>query len=485
MQGRPTDSLSFNSIMSMTSLVAMAALMLLTSCTVCDGSAPGSSRRLLQVDDSSSAQSSFRMTMMHRDHVDSPLRDASGNYSFTERLKSAIARGKVRSKSVRRVIAKLTESNSSHPREAELLGVKSKVASQQGEYVVNFQLGTPPQSFVAILDSGSDLNWVQCSTRKSRINTPNPPFNPSTTSTYKKSPCGTTFCNSLPLPRISCTSTCEYQYGYGDGTTSIGDLSLETLQLASTTGGYRRVPNFAFGCGQENYGDLAGSDGIVGIGQGPLSMPSQLGSVVGKRFAFCLVGMYEATTTTSPLVIGGDAFWPSNGSLWTPIVKNARSPTYYYLQVECIKIAGKCLSIPASAFNIASNGAGGTILDTGTTMTELLPAAYNVLIAGLKTAVKFPQMDGSWYGFDLCFDTSSSVAAPVFPKISFRFSWSDFTLPDDNVFLNVDVDVYCLAINSGYGINIIGNIQLQNFYVFVNKDTNVIGWKPAQCDTIK
>lgn len=68
---------------------------------------------------------------------------------------------------------------------------------------------------------------------------------------------------------------------------------------------------------------------------------------------------------------------------YTPIVANKQNPTYYYVNVEGISIGGQRLAIDgaASVFGLDAEGRGGTILDSGTTLTYWQSSAFNAITA--------------------------------------------------------------------------------------------------------
>lgn len=130
-----------------------------------------------------------------------------------------------------------------------------------------------------------------------------------------------------------------------------------------------QVDLFEFGASVYNTGTFGdtGGEGILGLGQGPVSMPSQLGSVLGNKFSYCLVDWLSAGSETSTMYFG-DAAVPSGEVQYTPIVPNADHPTYYYIAVQGISVGGSLLDIDQSVYEIDSGGSGGTIIDSGTTI---------------------------------------------------------------------------------------------------------------------
>ncbi len=183
------------------------------------------------------------------------------------------------------------------------------------------------------------------------------------------------------LPEITgCpTAGCQYLYEYGGGGSTRGNLATDTVTFGNAS-----VPSLGFGCGHNNTG-FAGLDGIVGLGQGPLSLISQLSNagVISKRFSYCLVSY--SSQNSSPLLLGDLAVTSAPpGVAYTPIQANPVYPTYYYLHLDGISVAGIRLKYPPATFAIDSSGNGGLILDSGTTITYLATDAYNAVLEVLK-----------------------------------------------------------------------------------------------------
>lgn len=299
----------------------------------------------------------LRAELIHREHPSSPLRSATLK-SKSEIFLAAIKRGQER------------RTRLSHHLLATGKLFTTPVASGNGEYLVDIAFGTPPQKSSAIVDTGSDLNWVQCLPCQACYATTSAKFDPTKSGSYKTIGCTSALCNDLPYK--SCTTSCNYDYLYGDGSSTSGDLSSETVTIGTGT-----IPNVAFGCGHSNLGTFAGAGGLVGLGQGPLSLISQLGAVTAKKFSYCLVPLGSAKT--SPLYIGDSAV--AGGVAWTPMLANRVNPTFYYAGVTGITIAGKAVNYPAGTFDIDASGQGGFILDSGTTLTYLETAAFTPVLA--------------------------------------------------------------------------------------------------------
>jgi hypothetical protein len=180
------------------------------------------------------------------------------------------------------------------------------------------------------------------------------------------------------LEVVSCDGGCEYEYGYGDGSSTSGVFATDSVTLGTSS-----VPNIGFGCGHTNLGSFSGAGGLVGLGQGPLSLISQLNSAtVSKKFSYCLVSL--SSPNTSALIFGDTAVSSATGVAYTPIVHNPINPTYYYIGLAGISVAGRSVLYPTQSFAIDdATGNGGMILDSGTTLTYLEVGAYFAVLVVL------------------------------------------------------------------------------------------------------
>lgn len=105
-----------------------------------------------------------------------------------------------------------------------------------GEFVVPIYLGTPPQKASVIIDTGSDLTWIQSQPCSSCYTQVDPIFDPSKSSTYKKLACSTSLCEKLLDKQCSSNASCTYAYGYGDGSQTQGYFSTESITVELTSG---------------------------------------------------------------------------------------------------------------------------------------------------------------------------------------------------------------------------------------------------------
>ncbi|CAM6099588.1 unnamed protein product [Calypogeia fissa] len=437
-----------------------------------------------------SAKKGLKVDLVHMDHhPSSPLYEPKIN--LISRIKNAVKRSKHRANGLSRTLLTGTKKREIDLDFSDVAfssssqdSFESPVSASPGSYIMRISLGTPPQIKTAIADTGSDLVWLQCSPCTSCYKQDDPIFNPTKSSSYKTMSCSSTYCSDLPYHACSRKKSCSYGYAYGDQSTTQGDFATETITLTTLSGETEPVTNFAFGCGHKNQGTFSGTDGLVGLGQGPISFPSQLGQLFGNKFSYCLVSASDAATQTSPLIFGEAEIQSSLNLQYTPLVRNNLNPTFYYVLLTGISVDGNLVTIPASTFDITSSGTGGVILDSGTTITMLVQAAYTPFLAMLKALITYPIVDSSQIGLDLCYDLSQ-VESPTFPSVMLHFANVDLDLPAANVFLTVDEQgTTCLAFAGSTDFTIIGNLQQQNYLIMYDRQNQRVGFAQTQCDTL-
>lgn len=387
-----------------------------------------------------------------------------------------------------------------HGRQSLKSPVVSGASTGSGQYFVDLRLGTPPQRLLLVADTGSDLVWVRCSACKNCTNHgPGSAFLARHSSTFSPHHCYDSACRLVPHPKSNpCNRTrlhspCRYEYSYADGSSTSGFFSKETTTLKTSSGKEAKLRSLAFGCGFRNSGpsvsgpSFNGASGVMGLGRGPISFSSQLGRRFGNKFSYCLMDYTIAPTPTSYLVIGGEQnrVVPRDSRMsFTPLQTNRFAPTFYYIGIKSVFVGGAKLRISPSVWSIDESGNGGTVIDSGTTLSFLPEPAYRVVLAAFKRRVKIPSAAVLPPGFDLCVNVSG-VSRPSLPRLSFRLVGNSvFSPPPRNYFIDTAERVKCLAIqpiNSGEGISVIGNLMQQGFLFEFDKDRLRLGFSRRGC----
>lgn len=423
----------------------------------------------LKIQGIGSRSKGYVLGLKHRDFI---IESADQATSTDQRLLRAFERSRRRANHFKLLIEKKASGNL-HPSAS---GFEAPIIAGDGAFLTSFYLGTPPRNVTAIMDTGSDLVWQQCKPCDVCFSQPDAIFDPSQSTTYKTVSCIDQLCQALSQA-IRCEQNCRYTYMYGDNSATRGDLAYDTLTLRDESGNARKIANFAFGCGHENEGtSFAKSDGLLGLGQGALSLTSQLST---NKFSYCL-GSFMSSET-SPLFLGdAAAMGESEGSQVevTPLVTNLALPSFYYLSLKGISLDGTPLSIAPDTFALRSDGSGGMIIDSGTTITYLENSAYQILLKAIASRVKLPKVVGSLIGLDLCYSAVGKV-----PTLTFHFDGADMELPHSNLFISF-AGFFCLAMSGSTGISILGNIQQQNFHFLYDRASSKISFTPTSCSTL-
>lgn len=370
--------------------------------------------------------------------------------------------------------------------------VESGVALGSGEYFIDVFIGTPAQHFSLILDTGSDLNWLQCLPCHACFEQSGPIYDPSASSSYRNISCTDPRCDLVSRPDTSAPclagedhSSCPYFYWYGDHSNTTGDLATEvfTVNLTDAIGDTisRKVEGVIFGCGHWNRGLFHGAAGLLGLGRGPLSFASQLRSLYGHAFSYCLVDRNSDLSVTSKLIFGEDPSLLAHPQLnFTSFTAGKENPaeTFYYLHIKGIKIGGELLDIPMKTWEVSENGAGGTIIDSGTTLSYFSEPAYKTLRKAIEKKVTYDLFE-EFPVLSPCYNVSG-IEKVTMPEFSILFSdgvvW-DF--PMENYFIRLEPEsIMCLAIlgTPETSLSIIGNYQQQNFHIMYDTKNSRLGF---------
>ncbi|EPS60725.1 hypothetical protein M569_14077, partial [Genlisea aurea] len=382
-------------------------------------------------------------------------------------------------------------SKRSHPR----LPVISAASSGSGQYLVTLHLGSPPQRLFLVADTGSDLTWVSCSACSRQCSgRAAAGFFPRRSSSFSPYHCFDSECSVVPRPKQAARcnhtrlhSACRYEYSYSDGSVTRGFFSHETMEFNTSAGKLERFSHLSFGCGFSNIPgpNLNGPNGVLGLGRGPISFFTQMGQVFGHKFSYCLKDYTLSPPPTSYLLIGGGSSVVTEQRLsYTKLLTNPLSPTFYYVKIDGVIVNGVKLPISPSVWSIDELGNGGTVLDSGTTLTYLAPPAYREILAAFQRLVEPPGSARRSSGFDFCLNTTSGSGATL-PRLSFELDGgSDYSPPPRNYFIDTPEGVTCLAVRpvtSAAGFSVIGNLMQQGFTFEFDRDLGRVGYTRSGC----
>ncbi|MED6218940.1 hypothetical protein PIB30_031167 [Stylosanthes scabra] len=356
-------------------------------------------------------------------------------------------------------------------------------------YVVTLQLGN--QKRTMIVDTGSDISWVQCEPCRSCYNQKESLFNPLTSPSYQSVPCNSKPCQTLHNTNqpIFCNklnnynTTCDYVVNYGDGSISMGELGTENVTLGDMS-----LNNIVFGCGRENKGMFGNSSGVLGLGRGPLSLASQGSDKFGGVFSYCLPFSMNGETSGS-LVFGDEplAFNNLTPIAYTKMVQNPFLPNHYMLNLVGIQVGVLGISI----------GYGReVVIDSGTVITRLPPSIYNMLKeAFLRQFKGYSRVPGVAI-LDTCLDLKGTQQVTV-PNIRMIYEGEEGN-NNNNAVLNVDPSgvliivredgshdlKFCLpfaSLSYDHEVPIIGNLQQRNNRVIYDTKLSRVGFAKERC----
>ncbi|CAL4945506.1 unnamed protein product [Urochloa decumbens] len=349
-------------------------------------------------------------------------------------------------------------------------------------YVARARLGTPPQTLLVAVDPSNDAAWVPCG-GCTGCPASAPPFSPTRSSTYRPVPCGSPQCAQVPSP--SCPggagSPCAFNLTYASSTFQalLGQdtLALESRDAATVVA----TQSYTFGCLHVVTGSSVPPQGLLGFGRGPLSFLSQTKDVYGAVFSYCLPS-YKSSNFSGTLRLG--PVGQPKRIKTTPLLSNPHRPSLYYVNMIGIRVGSKPVPIPASAlaFDPAS-GSGGTIVDAGTTFTQLAAPVYAAVRDAFRRRVRAP-VAGSLGGFDTCYNVTVRV-----PTLSFTFAGPvTVTLPEENVMIRSSSGgIACLAMAVGpadgvnAALNVVASMQQQNHRVLFDVANGRVGFSRELC----
>lgn len=396
----------------------------------------------------------LRLDLYQRDSYGSPFYNSS--HSKSEIIRRAAARSVSRSNPI-------TLDNS-----------VAKLVYYRAEYLLHIRLGTPPVDVFALMDTGSHLTWIQCQPCILCVPQITPLFNPPDSSSYEKISCGPDKpCPSKSYSQCGADGFCHYNSRYGDGSSSKGFLSKETMRMGSTSSGeVVEIPNFIFGCGNDNE-IKSGTQisAVIGLGAGPYSMVTQLGSHSMQKFAYCLIPL-GSKDRFSHVRFGPTASVQGPGTITIPLVHKHTS-NLYFVTLEAFTI-GRTRVKFASEMAVEE---GNIVIDSGTSMSTLPKQFFNEMKHVVITQTSARPVPDPRKQFGLCYQKDKSLQLP---NIVANFRGGDVPLKWYNAFVSVD-EMECLAFKVSDDVPIYGSVAQQDFIVGYDRLHGTISFRPFKC----
>ncbi|PAN17815.1 hypothetical protein PAHAL_3G156600 [Panicum hallii] len=438
-------------------------------------------------DDTGNA-STVRLLLAHREAFAAP------NATAPQLLAHRLARDAARAVEISAAAAGATANGTRAPQRRRGGGFAAPVVSGlsqgSGEYFAQVGVGSPPTPALLVLDTGSDVVWLQCAPCRHCYAQSGRVFDPRRSRSYAAVPCATPLCRRLDTGGCDKRrGSCLYQVAYGDGSITTGDLATETLSFARGA----RVPRVAVGCGHDNEGLFVAAGGLLGLGRGRLSLPTQVARRYGRSFSYCLVdrtsSVKPSSTRSSTLTFGPAALAGAAHASFTPMLRNPRMSTFYYVRVVGFSVGGaRVRGVSERDLRLdPATGRGGVILDSGTSVTRLARPVYAAVRGAFRSTAAaaggLRPSPGGFSLFDTCYDLRGRRVVKV-PTLSLHLAGgAEVALPPENYLIPVDTrGTFCLALaGTDGGVSIVGNIQQQGFRVVFDGDRQRVGLVPRSC----
>nr|XP_006130474.1 gastricsin-like [Pelodiscus sinensis] len=320
------------------------------------------------------------------------------------------------------------------------------MAYMDAAYYGEISIGTPPQNFLVLFDTGSSNLWVPSVYCQSQSCSNHAKFNPSQSSTYS-------------------TNGQTFSLQYGSGSLS-GFFGYDTVTLENIS-----VTSQEFGLSENEPGTnflYAQFDGILGMAYPSLAVGGATTALQGMLqenllsqpiFSFYLSSQ-PSSQYGGEVVFGGvDSSLYSGQIYWAPVTQQL----YWQIGIDEFAIGGQ-------AAGWCSQGCQA-IVDTG---TSLLTVPQQLMSSFLQD-VGAQQNEYGEYVVDC-----SSIQS--LPTISFTINGVSFPLPpsayilNNNGYCSVGVEPTYLPSQNGQPLWILGDVFLRQYYSVYDMGNNRIGF---------
>ncbi|GAB4842770.1 hypothetical protein Ancab_012745 [Ancistrocladus abbreviatus] len=363
-----------------------------------------------------------------------------------------------------------------------------------GLYFTYLLVGNPPRPYFLDIDTGSDLTWLQCDAPcTSCAKGPHPLYKPTRSKIVASvdSMCTEVQRNQKTSYCDTCKQ-CDYEIEYADHSSTIGVLARDELDVLSSNGSFVKL-NIVFGCAYDQQGSLLSSlaktDGILGLGSGKVSLPSQLASqgIINNVLGHCLT----TDAGGGGYLFLGDELIPYGDMAWAPMLGTSYLNLY---SAEMLRI-----SYGSRQINL-DGGLGRVLFDSGSSYTYFPKQAYTDLVISLKevSTAELTQ-DSSDPTLPLCWRSRSLVRSIADIKhffkpltLQFRNKWWLLStklqiLPESYLILSNTGNV-CLGILDGSHVHdgsviVLGDISMRGHLVVYDNVNGKIGWAQSDCRT--
>ncbi|XP_025912343.1 gastricsin-like isoform X11 [Apteryx rowi] len=315
-------------------------------------------------------------------------------------------------------------------------------------YYGQISIGTPPQNFLVLFDTGSSNLWVPSTYCQSEACTSHTMFNPSQSSTFS-------------------TQNQYFSIQYGSGSLT-GIFGYDTVAIQSLS-----ITNQEFGLSETEPGSnfvYAQFDGILGLAYPSLSAGGAQTVMQGLLqenlldapiFSFYLSG--QEGSQGGELVLGGvDSSLYTGQITWTPVTQT----TYWQIGIESF-------SVGEQTSNWCSQGCQG-IVDTGTSLLTAPQQIFSELMQYIGA-----QADDNGQYVASCDTESLPTLIFVISGTSFPLPPSAYVLQSENDYCTVGIEPTYLASQNGQPLWILGDVFLRSYYSVYDLGNNQVGFATA------
>ncbi|KAF5725879.1 aspartic proteinase CDR1-like [Tripterygium wilfordii] len=358
-------------------------------------------------------------------------------------------------------------------------------AADRGLFYVEFSIGQPPFSQLAVMDTGSSLIWVNCLTCDLCSQEENHQiFDPSKSSTYTPMPCKPYHC-----PSCSWENKCMFKIRYVRGIGLKGILSKEQLTCSTSDGDTNIISNVTIGCAESNRLDIDQDNrGVFGLAMDETRWPTSLVTQMGSKFSYCIGNMNDPNYAYNRLIIGDGAVMEGYS---TPLeVYKA----HYYVKMVGISLGEKDLDINPNVFRKTPDEDNGVVIDSGSAYTWLAGKVYDELRFEVQSLLETQLQEYRYVArpWQLCYIGSVSRDLAGFPVVTFRFAdGADLGLDVGSLFSQVSRDVFCMAVgpsyvngNSRQKLSVIGMMAQQQYNVGFDLNSKMLFFQRIECELL-